>query len=197
MKVINNKDKFLIAFYGGSGSGKTTVAKFLAKDLNYQYLDADKIGHFVLNEASSEVEKAFPSAVIGGVVDRKKLGDIVFNDKAELERLNNITLPKIESKIKEEIAKLTGVILLDGAIINKSKIIDLIQLRVLLSCDRIIRVERLVKNRNIEAQKAEKMVDLFKGSDYDILIDTSFGLDCVKKDLLEIFYRYKEFKTEI
>ncbi len=196
MKAIN-KDKFLIAIYGGSGSGKTTVAKFLAKELNCHYLDADKIGHDILIEAIDEVEQVFPTVVIDGRVDRKKLGDIVFNDERELERLNKITLPKIVARVKEEISKLDGLILIDGAIINKSEIIELIQLRVLLSCDRIIRVERLVNKRNIECKKAEKMLDLFKGGDYDILIDTSLGLDRIKDDLLEIFGRYKEFKTKI
>ncbi len=194
MTATDNLNKIVIGVYGGSGSGKTTICKLLEKELGFHLIDADKIGHNVLEENVLQISKYFPSCIVKGKVSRKKLGEIVFNDDSKLKLLESITHTKILQKIESEISNCSTNILVDGAIINKNEFIHLIQLRVLVSCDRIIRVERLVNKRKIDLKKAEKMVDLFKGSDYDIFIDTTFGVDSIRKDLIELFSRYTKEK---
>ncbi len=185
------KNKKLIGVYGPSGSGKSTFCRLLADELGFHYIDLDLLGHEVLAEASSEIAEAFPSAVEDGKISRASLAKIVFNDEKELERLNQISHPRIDKKLRGIIGDLSGVILIDGAIIHKSEIIKDLDLLVLLSCDRIIRVERLVEKRHISYEKAEKQADLFDGKDYDILVDTSLGLDSIKEEILDVFKRYQ------
>ncbi len=183
---------FIIGVYGPSGSGKSSFCKLLAKELGFKHYELDKLGHDVLSEEVEKVAHHFPSCVENGVVNREKLGSIVFSTKEKLELLNKITHSAIVKKVGEIIKAEKSIILLDGAVIHKTKIIDDVKLLVLVTCDRIVRVERLVNKREISRKKAEKLVDLFDGDKYDILIDTTLGLDIIKNDIVDIFKRYLE-----
>ena len=74
----------VVGLTGGIGSGKSTVSQFLA-GLGAVILDADKVGHEAFKpdtEAWQKVVAAFGEQVLtpNGYIDRKKLGDIVFNN---------------------------------------------------------------------------------------------------------------------
>lgn len=89
----------IIGLTGGIGSGKSTVASFLA-ELGAVVLDADKIGHEVLEtneEVQQEIVDYFGRQVLDtrGDISRKKLADIVFKDRESLIKLNLITHPHI------------------------------------------------------------------------------------------------------
>ncbi|MBI3953556.1 MAG: dephospho-CoA kinase [Chloroflexi bacterium] len=94
-----------IGLTGGVGSGKSTVAKILA-ELGALVLDADKLGHQVYAKGTSgwaQVVKEFGQGVLtaDGEIDRKKLGAIVFADRARLKRLEDIVQPEIGRKAVE------------------------------------------------------------------------------------------------
>jgi len=99
----------IIGLTGGIGSGKSTVAEFLA-ELGAVVMDADKIGHEVL-ESDEEVRRriieTFGEQVLGsnGNIDRKKLADIVFKNHENLVKLNLITHPAIYRRMQNNIEK--------------------------------------------------------------------------------------------
>ena len=89
----------VIGLTGGIGSGKSTLARFLA-ELGAVVLDADKLGHEAFKsgtDAWREVVAAFGRGILtpAGEIDRKKLGEIVFNNPQALSRLNQIMHPQI------------------------------------------------------------------------------------------------------
>ena len=94
----------IIGICGKSGSGKTTLANQimqLAGD-NAICLDIDKIGHNVLlfPEVKKELINSFGEAIIKeNMVDRKKLGEIVFNSRNEMEKLSDITWKYMQIEI--------------------------------------------------------------------------------------------------
>ncbi len=97
----------VIGLTGGIGSGKSTVAKFLA-ELGAAIIDADKIGHAVLepdSEAWQQVVAAFGRQILkpNREIDRKKLGKIVFGSAKELSRLNRIMHPQICGVVKAQL----------------------------------------------------------------------------------------------
>lgn len=97
----------VIGLTGGIGSGKSTVSGYL-KELGASVIDADIIGHRVLEDArvKKEIRAAFGSRILdeNGRINRKKLGDIVFGtDKELLPLLNRITHPVILERIKEKL----------------------------------------------------------------------------------------------
>jgi dephospho-CoA kinase len=90
---------YKIGITGGIGSGKSTVCRIFAQ-LGIPVYYADDRAKILLQE-SSELRKgllqAFGSKVYGkeGVLDRKYLAEIVFNDKQKLEILNSIVHPAV------------------------------------------------------------------------------------------------------
>jgi dephospho-CoA kinase len=88
-----------VGLTGGIATGKSTVASLL-RDREYQVLDADTLGHELLEPgqaAYDEVLREFGTAILvpGGAVDRRKLGAIVFADTVKRDRLNGILHPRI------------------------------------------------------------------------------------------------------
>ncbi len=98
---------------GGIASGKSTVAKAL-KALGATVVDADELARIVVEPgrpAYDAIRLRWPQAIgPGGVLDRKKLGDIVFGDAAQRAELNAITHPRIaeEGAHRLEEAKARG-----------------------------------------------------------------------------------------
>ena len=94
----------VIGLTGGIGSGKSTVAGFLA-ELGAVVIDADKTGHKVQETDSivrQQIMAAFGQQVFTPEdrIDRKKLGDIVFKNRDARYQLNRIMHPRIYRMVK-------------------------------------------------------------------------------------------------
>ena len=106
--------KHAIALSGGIASGKSTVASLL-KLYGYRVICADTIAHSVLDANAEEVVEAFGEGIleqncvscdsIKFVINRKKLGAIVFADSKKREKLEQILHSKIKAEILKEAQK--------------------------------------------------------------------------------------------
>ncbi len=90
---------FLVGLTGGIASGKSLVARVL-RDLGAYLIDADRIVHELLEpdqQAWREVVDHFGRDILlpGGAVDRRKLGEIIFNDEEQRLWLNYCLHPKV------------------------------------------------------------------------------------------------------
>ena len=97
----------IIGLTGGIGSGKSTAARFLA-ELGAEVIDLDKTGNEAFKKGGGAYKKAvreFGEGIVGenGEIDRAKLGEIVFNDREALKRLNKIVHPEIDKTVDEKI----------------------------------------------------------------------------------------------
>ncbi len=97
----------IIGILGGIGSGKSEVTRYFI-DCGHSTIDADQIGHQILEleEVREEIRARISGEVFDantGQVDRSQLGSLVFNDREMLEELNQITHPRIQSKILKKI----------------------------------------------------------------------------------------------
>lgn len=73
--------KYAIVLTGGIGSGKSTIASFL-KLYGYEVVCADSIAHTILDQSTKEVVEIFGKEILeNNRINRKRLGEIVFNDK--------------------------------------------------------------------------------------------------------------------
>lgn len=96
---------FIIGITGPTGAGKTIAMHALDKQ-GALTLDCDEIYHELLTtntQMTDEIAARFPDAVTNAIVDRKKLGKIVFNDNSALTDLNNITHKYIHSEVDRRI----------------------------------------------------------------------------------------------
>lgn len=92
-----------IAITGGIASGKSTVCNLL-KLYGYSIIDTDSIAHKILESSKDEVINAFGSDILesNANISRKKLGEIVFKNKAKLAMLESILHPKIRSEVTQK-----------------------------------------------------------------------------------------------
>ena len=90
-----------IVLTGGISTGKSTVSNILHEQYGLEIIDADKIAKEVLPLHVNEVRAIFGERIIDeeGKIDRKALGAIIFNDKAEREKLNAFLHPLIREEI--------------------------------------------------------------------------------------------------
>ncbi len=101
----------VIGLTGGIASGKSFVAKCF-EQLGAEILDADKIGHEVLDlpDVVSQIQATWPQVeIINQRIDRKSLAQVVFEmgiDRRRLNRLEAITHPLIKTRIEGRLTEL-------------------------------------------------------------------------------------------
>ncbi len=104
---------FLIGLTGGIACGKSTVLAMLAA-LGARTIDADRVTHRLQQPGTPVYEAivaAFGSHILttpGGVIDRRKLGEIVFNDPQALKRLEAIVHPAVSAEIQRFLHEVAG-----------------------------------------------------------------------------------------
>ena len=151
----------VIGLTGGIGSGKSTVSALMAEKGAY-IIDADKVGHRAL-EHSPEVKQgvlsAFGPGVLSeaGAIDRKRLGEIVFNDPSALRRLNAIIHPQMYRMMAEEIeqqrARGRDVVVLEAAILLEADWTPLVdEVWVCVTGERAV-TERLRERSNLSEEQ--------------------------------------------
>ncbi len=103
---------YVIGLTGGIGSGKSTVAQMLEQK-GAALLSADTVGHEVYlpgQPAWREIVDAFGRQLVAGdgTIDRKALGVIVFSDREQLRRLNDITHPRMKEMMRGKLEEKKG-----------------------------------------------------------------------------------------
>lgn len=92
----------LVALTGGIGSGKSLAGEFFA-ELGAIVVDSDQLARDVIERGTpgfDEVVTEFGDEVLTqGIIDRKKLGEIVFGDEAKRKILESILHPLIRAAL--------------------------------------------------------------------------------------------------
>jgi len=147
----------VIGLTGGIGSGKSTISRYL-EELGAGVIDADKVGHEALKPGTAawrDVVSVFGRDVVtpSGEIDRKKLGQIVFEDAKARERLNHILWSRIWEMIVvriEEFRRMnTDVVVVEAFGLIEAgwdKLVD--QVWVTVASEKAV-LERLKKQRNM------------------------------------------------
>lgn len=107
---------YIIGLTGGIASGKSHIAKYLKEKHDMEVIDCDILGHECYTEKDSplpaRIAERFGDVINDdGMVDRKKLGAIVFGDKSRLDELSSIVWPIIMDMVKERISRSSSKII--------------------------------------------------------------------------------------
>ncbi len=190
----------VIGLTGGIGSGKSTVSQCLA-ELGAVILDADKVGHeaFKPNTAAwHEVVATFGEQVIapGGEIDRKKLGEIVFNSPESLARLNQIMHPRMYEMMKDQIEEYrqqgVDVVVLEAAVLleaNWTPLVD--EVWVTVASESAV-LERLKQQRGLAEEQTlarirSQLTIEARTKHADIVINNDGDLDEMRAKIKELW----------
>lgn len=141
----------IIGITGGTGSGKTTLLAVIDR-AGGLVLDCDEIYHRLLQTDKallSAIEARFPGTVENGVLQRKKLGSIVFEDKQALRDLNTITHSAVKTEVLRKLKGNPKLAAIDAIGLFESGINELCQLTVAVTAPRELRLQRLMARDNI------------------------------------------------
>lgn len=184
----------VIGLTGGIGSGKTTVSMFLA-ELGAIIMDADKVGHELIKPGSNiwrQVADAFGNQILtdGDVIDRKRLGEIIFNDSEARIKLNKIMHPPMYSLVQGqlEVYKQQGVkvIVLEAPVLLDAGWASLVdEVWVTIASENTI-MKRLkqrsgLSERDIKARISSQLKSEERIKFADVVIDTDCSLEELKE----------------
>ena len=116
----------IIGLTGGVGSGKTQILEYLNDKYGATICQADKVAKHLQKkgtECYDQIVAYFGEDILDEKkeLDREKIADIVFTDKAKLEALNAIVHPAVKEEIKKKIRheerKNTNLFILESALL--------------------------------------------------------------------------------
>ena len=148
----------IIGVTGGIGSGKTTLIKYIAAKQFPVYI-ADDAGRRVMEKTHviSKINDLFNGEVLlsNGLLNRSKIGAIVFNDKTLLEKLNEIVHPEVSLDFEQfvEVNKHKKLIFKETAILFESGSYKDCDATILITAPVDIRIDRVVKRDGITIEE--------------------------------------------
>lgn len=156
----------VIGLTGGIATGKSVVLKMI-EELAIPVIDSDKIARTIMeppSDALDAIEKEFGLEFINndGTLNRKKLGNAVFDDKEKLEKLNSITHPAIRKIIDKFIEKYKNdgekVCVLDAPVLIEGNFTDMVDYIILTHADENVQMKRLMDRDKLSREESFKRI---------------------------------------
>ncbi len=157
----------IVGLTGGISSGKSTVSSYL-KQLKIPVIDADKVARKVVepnSQGAKEIRKAFGSDVFkkDGSLNRQKLGELVFSNTENRQKLDELLQPLIKIMILEEIEayrqKGENMIVLDLPLLFEKNYEKLCEEIIVVYVPKELQLERLMKRNQYTKQEALSRID--------------------------------------
>ena len=190
-----------VGLTGSIAVGKSFVLSVLA-ELGCVTFDADKIAHSVMEPgrpAHSDIVQEFGTEIVAadGLIDRAKLGAIVFPDDAKRKRLNEIVHPRVFEEQNRLLALAAeenpqGIAVIDAALMIESGGYRRFDKLIVVLCDREKQAERLMKRNGLSRQEAEVRIAAQMSSEEkrryaDYVIDTSGTFEETRRRVVQVY----------
>lgn len=194
----------VVGLTGNIGCGKSSLSELLMSK-NIDVIDADIISREIMydKELLEIIFYEFGTEIKNndGTLNRKKLGNIVFNDDDMLMKLNSITHPAIKRKINDRIIDISdqgkNIVVIDAALLIEGKFLDLVDKLVVITCNEEVQLNRVVNRDNMTKEEALKRINSQMKQDEkikyaDYIIDNSKDMNNLKDEFDKLFIYIKE-----
>jgi dephospho-CoA kinase len=186
---VNRVNMIVVGLTGGIGTGKTQVSAIL-ETLGATVVNADVLGHEVYRRESEgwrAVVGQFGEGILAddGEVDRKKLAAIVFSDSRQLEKLNEITHPRIyrlaEARIADLVQRGVQAVVLEAALLIEAGWTPLVDEVWVTTTPECMVIERLRSRSGMSAEQVRsrmqaQMAQSERVGHADVVIENSGDL---------------------
>ncbi|MBO8177251.1 dephospho-CoA kinase [Aeribacillus pallidus] len=156
----------VIGLTGGIASGKSTVSNML-RSRGFTIIDADITAREVVQigePAYREIVNTFGKDILleDQTINRQKLGEIVFSDPTEREKLNRIVHPAVRKRmleLKEEaIREGKQTVIFDIPLLFESKLTHMVEKTIVVYVSPDVQLRRLMKRNNFTEEEAKARI---------------------------------------
>ena len=166
--IAADQKKVVIGITGGTGSGKTSALNAI-RDLGGVVIDCDAVYHEMLNQ-DAELRHAIEVKFHGvfnsdGSLNRKKLGELVFENKERMAQLNEVIyqflVPEVQRRARD--GNLTAI---DAINLIESGVGELCDRTVAITAPAELRVRRIMARDGIDERYARMRVSAQKSDEF-------------------------------
>ena len=199
-----------VGLTGGIGSGKTTVSN-LFEDFGVAIIDTDVIARELVNNNVSvlnEIVDVFGKMILNrdGTLDRKKLAQIVFNQKKEKQQLENILHPKIRIEVNNKIQSFNSktippqYVIVVIPLLFETGFTDIINRILVVLSDEKIRIKRVKQRDNRDKDEIRSIIssqvtDERRTSEADDIIKNNSDLKELESQVKQLHNKYIHLST--
>lgn len=176
----------VIGLTGSIGMGKSTVAAQFER-LGVRVCSADAIVHQLLGKngfAVPDIAEMFPTAVKDGIVDRKKLGEIVFKNPAKRKELEDLLHPMVVAEeewfVRKEARKGAKLVVIEIPLLFETGADSRCDITVVVTAPHYLQMQRVMRRPNMTKEKflailKAQMPDREKRQRAGVVIQTGLG----------------------
>ena len=193
---------FKLGLTGGIATGKTTISNYL-KSINIPVLDADEYARKVVEPGTpglAEITNTFGEQILqpDGSLNRKLLGQIVFNDSSARQTLNDITHPRIQQMMADELHRLaeqqTPLVILDIPLLLENNNVAGADAVMVVSIPESLQLTRLMQRNNLTEKEAHARISaqmplVEKEKLADFVIDNSGTISSTQKQVEKVIQK--------
>lgn len=197
---MSANNTIIIGLTGGIGSGKSETARHLVS-LGVVHVDADAISRSLTapgGEALEPIREVFGDGVFmaDGTLDRRALGELVFNDVAARHALEGIIHPRVQRATMEAVDRAreegADAVLLDVPLLFETGMDALCDVNWLITADREKRIERVMARDGltreaVEARINSQMSDEEKAARATKVINNDQSVEKLKNELTGLY----------
>jgi dephospho-CoA kinase len=161
---MSDRPSRIIGLTGGIATGKSTVAKYLAQAHKMPILDADiyardavAIGSPILAKIVERYEKSI--LLTDGNLDRKQLGEIIFQDIVARQWIEGLIHPYVHSRFIVDSANLAReTIVFVIPLLFEAEMTDLVTETWVVYCTKEQQLQRLIQRNSLTLREAESRI---------------------------------------
>lgn len=186
--------KKVVGITGGVGAGKSTVLNVLREEYRADIISTDEVAKELMmpgQRCFQEIVEAYSDALLNedGELDKKKMGELVFNDKEAGDRINGIVHPAVKEEVIRRIQNSKRqLVAVESALLIEANLTDL--------CDEVWyiyvsvqdRVKRLYEQRGYSEVKSYQIMHRQLAHEHyskasDRIIDNGFSKEYCRKQV--------------
>lgn len=190
----DNIPKRLIGLTGGIATGKSTVANYLATKYQLPVLDADVYARNAVDKDSpilSAIAQRYTTAILlpDGSLNRQKLGEIIFNNAAERQWIEQQIHPYVRRCFADKIKALQNqTIVLAIPLLFEVGLTNLVTEIWVVYCTRQQQLQRLMQRNQLTLEQAQARINSQmpieqKCDRANVVLDNSITIEALLKQV--------------
>ncbi|SHN06203.1 dephospho-CoA kinase [Gracilibacillus kekensis] len=195
----------IIGLTGNIATGKSTISSMIQEEYSIPVIDADMIAREVVEpgeKALQRIVETFGEDILleDGTLNRKRLGEIIFEDKTKREQLNAIVHPAVRERMEQKKQKFIQLghelIVLDIPLLFENELTYLVDKTIVVYTTEKIQLKRLMERNQFSEKEAQNRMDAQMDIDKkcakaDAVIDNSGTIASSREQLDSLIKKWK------